>query len=265
MLAENFIHSLRLAFSQWRVAGLLAGANVTETRRLNRIALLTPFLSVLFQAGILGLVYSELLGIDLWSHLPYLAVSLALWQAFANFLAAASLHNDTINRHMSFTRLSPYTFHLAGLFETGLLLGAKLLAACIVVVIAGGNTAPIHGVALAALGLAAIGAFLFFFGILAAHLLDRHRVIKAVMPQLLFLAFLLTPVLWQKEQLTGARWLAEWNPLHHVLEAVRVPLLTGAMPWHSLTIVVTLTLVTAAACRLTHRRNRDLITFRWVA
>jgi ABC-type polysaccharide/polyol phosphate export permease len=262
---SDFWDAVWRALTQWRLAWLLTAANLIETRRLNKLALLTPFLSVLLQTAFLGLIYRALLGMPLATYLPYLAVSLALWQAFANFLTNAAVYNEIINRHMSFTRLSPYTLHLAGLFETILLLIAKLAAALIVIVVLGRASLAVRGLPSAILGLLALGALLFFLGILAAYSLDRYRILKALLPQVLFFAFLATPVLWPKEQLGGLSWLAEWNPLYHGLEVVRVPLLEGTTPWISMLVVLLVTAALALACTAAHRLNREMIVFRWVA
>jgi lipopolysaccharide transport system permease protein len=261
----SYFGALQLCAAQWRLAVLLAQASLAETRRVNKIALLTPFLSVLLQTCFLGLVYSHLLGVDLFAYLPYLAVSLALWQGFSYFVASAAQYNDVIHRHMSFGGLSPYTFHLAALIEGALLLGSKLAAALLVVVVVGRGGPGLLGLIPLLLGFAVFAGFLFFGGILAAYLLDRHRILKAMLPQLLFLAFLVTPVIWQKEQLLRAAWLADWNILHHALEIVRRPLLTGELPWSSLLIVLGFNAVLAAAGGIVHDPNRRMITFRWVA
>jgi ABC-type polysaccharide/polyol phosphate export permease len=243
---------------------LLTAASIVETRRLNKLALLTPFFSVVLQTAFLGIIYQALLDVPLTIYLPYLAISLALWQGFANFLTTAGVYNDIINRHMSFPRLSPYTLHLAGLFETMLLLLAKLAAALLVIMAIGEPKLAIEGLPWAALGFLELAILLFLLGILAAYLLDRYRILKALLPQALFVAFLATPVLWQKGQL-GRSWIANWNPLYHGLEVVRAPLLGGTLPGRSMLVVLLLAVVLAAGCALAHSRNREMIAFRWVA
>ena len=265
MHQPSFLTALRLACDQWQLAILLARANIIETRRANRIALLMPFLSVLLQAIFLGGVYSQLLGIDLKDYLPYLAVSLALWQGFAQFLTSASAYNDTIHCHMNFLRLSPYTVHLAGVIDTALALIVRLAAAVLVIIVATRSIPPVSGVALAGLGILALSLLLFFLGVILAYLLDKYRILKAMLPQVLFLAFLITPVVWQRQQLAKSTWLVDSNPLYHGLEVVRAPLLTGAMPWNSFAVVLFLALALCAACGPAHRLNRELVIFRWIA
>lgn len=265
MHQPSFLSALISACRQWKVALLLAHAGIVETRRANRIALLMPFLSVLLQSLFLGGVYSQLLGVDLKSYLPYLAVSLALWQGFAQFLSIASAYNDTIHCHMTFMRLSPYTFHIAGVIDATWALVARLAAALLVTIVATRSFPPLIGIILAMLGIFALSVLYLFLGVVLAYLLDKYRILKAMLPQVLFLAFLITPVVWQRQQLANSTFVVDANPLYHGLEIVRTPLLTGAMPWTSFAVVLLLALALSAACVPAHRLNRELIVFRWIA
>ncbi|MDH3579563.1 MAG: ABC transporter permease [Hyphomicrobiales bacterium] len=265
MWTQSFFPAIARAVSQWRLAWLFAAANLTEARRVNKIALTTPFLSVLLQVGFLGLVYGALFGADIKHYIPYLAVSLALWHSISVFVTNAVGYNDIANRHLNFTTLSPYTIHLSGLIETILLLLAKMLAACLVVIAIEQGVPAWTNLLMTVIGMIVLALFMFFLGILVAYVFDWFRFLRALLPQLLFLAFLITPVIWQKEQLQRIAWLADFNPLAHVLEIVRAPLLGESLPWTSLGIVIAMTGLMAVLGILVHRANRTLVLFRWVA
>jgi len=116
-----------------------------------------------------------------------------------------------------------------------------------------------------AVGLFVLMIFTFFAGILASWVFDRFRFLRALLPQLLFLAFLITPVIWQKEQLGDSHWVADLNPLSHLLEIVRAPLLESSFPWGSQAVVIAVTAVMAVFGIAVHRVNREMILYRWVA
>ena len=146
-----------------------------------------------------------------------------------------------------------------------LLLGAKL-AAAVVIIVGFGHTLPsIRAIAGALLGFAVLAPFLFCFGIITAYVFDRFRIFRALLPQLLGLAFLVTPVIWRREQLARLKWLADFNPLAHGLDMVRRPLLEGVIPWRSLLVVLGLTCCLAILGRAVHSLNRDLVLFRWIS
>ena len=264
MLTMSYLNALRVAARQWHIAMLFVRANLTEARRVNRIATLTPFISVLVQAAALGFVYGRLLGISFGDYLPFLSIGLALWQALSSFIVVSGGYNDTINRHLTFTSLSPYTVHLAGLAETMVLLVAKLLAAFVVIAVVGKPLVLLRGLPIALAGVALVAVFLFFLGIVTAYVVDGLRIVRALLPQVLFLALLVTPVLWQKEQLVSSQWIVDFNPLSHVIGAIRTPLLTGQTPWLSFVVVAGMAAVLAVIGLWTHRANRSLIVFRWV-
>ena len=154
MLTMSYLNALRVAARQWHIAMLFVRANLTEARRVNRIATLTPFISVLVQAAALGFVYGRLLGISFGDYLPFLSIGLALWQALSSFIVVSGGYNDTINRHLTVTSLSPYTVHLAGLAETMVLLVAKLLAAFVVIAVVGKPLVLLRGLPIALAGVA---------------------------------------------------------------------------------------------------------------
>jgi ABC-type polysaccharide/polyol phosphate export permease len=134
-----------------------------------------------------------------------------------------------------------------------------------VILVAGRGQFLLMGMPFALIGIAALSALMLSAGMVSGYLFDRFRLLRALMPQVLFLALLVTPVLWHKDQLVRARWIAEANPLTHVLDIIRTPLLSGTMPWHSLAIVVLLACGFAFVAALLHEANRKLISFRWVA
>ena len=63
------------------------------------------------------------------------------------------------------------------------------------------------------------------------------------MANLLQIAFFVTPILWHREVLGGKSWLMEWNPVFHLIEIVRAPLIGHALPGASYAFVAVMTLV----------------------
>src|SRR5690606_14975042 len=59
----------------------------------------------------------------------------------------------------------------------------------------------------------------------------RYRDLAQIIGSALQVIFYLTPIIWMPALLTGRRslYLLDWNPLYHLIEIVRAPLL-GALP-----------------------------------
>jgi lipopolysaccharide transport system permease protein len=65
----------------------------------------------------------------------------------------------------------------------------------------------------------------FFLSVFGTRYRDVGPLINSVVGVLL----ILTPVFWRKADIGKATWLAEFNPIYHLIELIRAPLL-GAMP-----------------------------------
>jgi lipopolysaccharide transport system permease protein len=64
----------------------------------------------------------------------------------------------------------------------------------------------------------------FWLGVLGA----RFRDLTPLLSSVLGLMMILTPVFWRKSDVAGSAWLAQFNPLYHLIQIVRAPLLGEA-------------------------------------
>lgn len=217
---------LRDGIRLWRLATTLGWFDI---RLRYRGSLLGPFwltLSTAVMIVALGFLYSELFRMNLHEYLPYLSVSLVLW----NFLGAAVseactafLGSEGLIRSV---RL-PFTVYAGRVMVRNLL----VLAHNVLVFIAVYAWFDIWP-GWAALG-AVPGVVLWLVDGIAACLLlgaicARFRDIPPIVGSLMQIAFFVTPVIWKPELLSPARlrWLP-LNPFYNLLEVVRVPLLGG--------------------------------------
>jgi ABC-type polysaccharide/polyol phosphate export permease len=81
-------------------------------------------------------------------------------------------------------------------------------------------------------------------GLLIGLLSARFRDLPPIIANITQILFLLTPILWRTDQLTVSRKLiAQLNPLYHIVEVLRMPLLGQVPPlssWISVIVVVAL-------------------------
>ena len=98
-----------------------------------------------------------------------------------------------------------------------------------------------------------------FLGMLCA----RFRDIPLIITSLIQVLFFLTPVMWRPELLGRHAWSANLNPLHHLLEIVRAPLVDGRMPGLSWAAVIGMAFVGFAIVVPLFARYRARIAY-WV-
>jgi ABC-type polysaccharide/polyol phosphate export permease len=175
-----------------------------------------------------GILYGVLFGNELSEYLPYFTVGLVTWTFLASaitdgcavFLGAAALIRAipvplVVHAYRMLARQLLVLAHnfllIVGLWlilrwplDANVLLVMPALALNVIVVI---------GLAL-------------FFGIVAA----RFRDVQLIVSMLLQLLFIMTPIMWQTKSLKGSAvsYVVDFNPVYHLIEIIRGPLLNQA-------------------------------------
>ncbi len=219
---------LREAATLWRLCWTLSWLDI---KLRYRGSVLGPFwltLSTAVMVGAMGLIYSTLFHMDLHEYLPFLVLSIVLW----NFLGAlvadgctCYLQSESMIRSMRM----PYSLYAARVvLRNVLVLGHNLI-----VIVAVYALLKIWPGGRLVLALPAFGLWLvdgFAASILLGALCARFRDIPPIVASVIQMAFFVTPVIW-KPQLVGAarQALLPWNPFFSLLEIVRAPML-GELP-----------------------------------
>ncbi|MCI0756902.1 ABC transporter permease [Teichococcus vastitatis] len=220
------LRDLRQGFAQRRLAGALAWLDL---RNRYRGSVLGPFwltLSTAVMLASLGLLYSTLFQMSLAEYLPWLAVSLILWNMLAQMVteACTSLTSaESIVRQMPL----PFTVHALRCVTRNALVAAHNLPLVVIVLL-------IFGVLPGWSGLLALpGLLLLAVNALSASLLlgmvcARFRDIAPIVGSVMQIAFFMTPVIWKPQLLSPEyHWLLLLNPFYTLLELVRGPLIEG--------------------------------------
>lgn len=171
----------------------------------------------------MGLTFGVILQQPLRDFLPYVAASMAIWGAIsglvsesptvfvrnAGLISAYSLPLSIHVYRMSFDKLTMLVYSL-------------IVYAVLAVVFVRMPTAAILLLPLAFV-------LYFFFGAGAGLLFGvwgaRYRDLNHAVQSLMTLMFLLTPIFWNKTAISSHSWVVEANPLYHLLEIGRGPLL----------------------------------------
>jgi lipopolysaccharide transport system permease protein len=218
----------------WRLVWTLSSLDI---RLRYRGSILGPFwltLSTGVMVGALGFLYAGLFHTDIKSYLPYLALSLILW----NFLSALTSEGCTcftLSEAMIRASRMPLSLHAARVVIRNFLVFAHNIVV-IVVVFAVMRKPP------GAESYLIIPALtLWFFDGFAICLLlgsfcARFRDIPPIVGSIMQIAFFVTPILWSPAILEHrgiGTILIKWNPFYALLEIVRAPL--DGTPLHLVT------------------------------
>jgi lipopolysaccharide transport system permease protein len=210
-------------FLRWRLAWALA---ILDLRNRYRGSVLGPFwltLSTGVMLGALGLLYSTLFRLELSDYLPFLAVSLIVWQLVQQLIAegCASLTSaESVIRQLPL----PHSVHALRCMLRNALVAAHNLPLIVLVLAAFGHlpgTVALLALPGALLLLLNGFAAALFLGMLCARFRDIGPIVASVMQ----IAFFVTPVIWKPELIPDYAFLLPLNPFFAVMETLRAPLL----------------------------------------
>lgn len=194
-------------------------------------------LSNLLSIGVLALVYGTVFKVeDFNAYVVYLGTGLVTWNAIAAAVQsapnlfrvnAANIKNTSI--HPIFYSLEEWAFQAQTFFQSfGLVLLALMLFQ---------PSLLLHLFVVGLLPLINLLLFIYWLPLLLCLLGARYEDLFQLVPIVLQLMFLLSPILYQKEALGALSWTADFNPLSRVLSNLRHALIQGELkldqvfPW----------------------------------
>ena len=255
------LEDLELGLRRWRLPVALARLDIRNRYRGSVLGPLWLTLSTAVTFIALGALYSTLFKMNLQEYLPFLVVSLILWNVFAQVITEACtalISAEGIIRQMPL----PYSVHALRCLVRNSVIAAHNLPLILVVFIVF-DTYPGIGVLLALPGalLFVVNSFaaVMFLSMLCARFRDIGPIVGTVMQ----LAFFVSPVIWKPELLREHEHLLVLNPFYDLMEVVRGPLLGVPPPPLVWVAAVLITLVTCAGSMAFFVRFRGRIAF-WI-
>ncbi|MCQ8242109.1 ABC transporter permease [Rhizosaccharibacter radicis] len=246
----------------WRLALSLGFLDI---RLRYRGSLLGPFwltLSSAVMVASMGAVFSLLFHTSLRGYLPFLSVSIILWQAGIGALAGEACTSFTGAEQTIRSMRMPFTVQVLRTVWRNLLVLAHNIVVPLAVFAIFGAWPGVEAV------LSLPGLLLWIVdGMAACFLLGaicaRFRDIPPIVGSLLQIAYYVTPVIWNPSQLGAKGWWLPLNPFFPLMEVVRAPLLghvPSAMIWEA---AVGYSLAFCLVSALLFIRARSRIAF-WV-
>ncbi len=237
---------------------------LSDTRARYRRSVLGPFWLALGTAvGVvgMGLLWSELLKVDRATFIPSLTAGLIVWQMLAACITegtAVFTRQANVIRNLQL----PYFLHPMQLVLRNLVNLAHNLLVFVVVAIVLAVPASwstllvIPGLVLTVLNLLWMALML---GMLGARFRDVEYALGAVMP----LLFVISPVLFRPDYLPFGSTIIWMNPLSHLIDVIRSPLLGVSPPLFVYYTVGGMLLVGWALTLALFNSRRNRIAF-WV-
>jgi len=224
--AERAATDLQGGFARWRLAWALARGDISNRYRGSVLGPVWLTLSTGVMLAALGLLYARLFQLDVAIYLPWLAVSLIVWNMISTMVSEAC---TTLTSAEGVVRQIPlpYSVHaLRTVFRNGLVAAHNLPLIGLVFLLFGIGLGWAALLAIPGLVLLAVNGF--WASLLLGMLCARFRDIPPIIGSVVQLAFFVTPVLWKPELIAGAQAWLPLNPFFAVMETIRAPLLGTA-------------------------------------
>lgn len=223
------VKALQFAWGSRRAWWFTATARTRERFARTALGSFWLGLSNLLSIGVLATVYGAVFKVqNFGTYVVYLGTGLVLWNSIASAVSSApglfrlnagNLKNT--NTHPIFYSLEEWSFQTQTFFQS---FGLVLLA----LMFFQPSLLP-HLFTAGLLPLINLLLFIYWFPLLICLVGAHYEDLFQLIPIVLQLMFLLSPILYEKEALGGLSWTADINPLYRALSNLRHALIQGDM------------------------------------
>lgn len=218
---------LKQSVTSYRLWTLLGWLEIRQRYARSRVGPFWLTISMGVMIGSIGVVYGSLFGQKMSDYLPFLSISLVMWTMFAQTVQEGSLayiNSATYIRQAATPKLI-YIFQV--IWRNLVILAHNFIIVVVLLVIYGVKNWAVLPIFLPALLLYLANAL--WIAMLAALLSARFRDLPQIISALIQIAFYVTPIIYRPDSLKRFAFIVQLNPLAHLIELVRAPLI-GQMP-----------------------------------
>ena len=242
--STTMLADLREGLARHRLWRFMAWREIARQHARTALGVVWIPINVLLHVAILGAVFA--LVFDGGSrYFAYFALSFSLWKPFGQMLGLGASLWTSSEKYVKHLPAPTSLFVLKTIYKVVLVLVMSLPVGVALALVAGARPGWVVLLALP-------GAVLFVVNIAwittaLSVVALRFRDVRRLVPNMLFLIYLSTPIMWEPERLGEHRWIADVNPLYHMISVVREPVLGHAPSLLSWAVVIGLGVVGNAA------------------
>jgi ABC-2 type transport system permease protein len=243
------LHDIARGSADWRVWTFMAQHEIRQRYRRSTLGPLWLTLGLAVNVTAISTIWSHLFSLEPRDFVPYLTLGMMVWNLIVGMVVEGCHTFNTASGYITQTNRPLSTYAFQTVWRNLLIASHSLVVyigvATVFALVPNRNTLWV--LASLPLLLVTISWPPLLLGVLSARFRDIPQIIQNV----LTVAFFVTPVLWHAEQLGDRAFFATLNPMAHIIELVRRPLLgqplaveswiwalgTAAIGW-SVTIVV---------------------------
>ena len=246
------------ALREWRLWTTLGWNDIRQKYRRSIIGPFWITISMAIFILILGIVYSRIFHVGVSEYLPFLTVGYITW----GFISQTTIESCTAflegERIIKQIRL-PYAVYVLRVVCRNFIIFLHNAVVFVPVAIIFSVNPGLHGL-MAIPGLALLCLNLSWVALSLSILNSRFRDLQPIVTTFVQIMLFVTPIMWPLSTLGEATYIAEINPLHHLIDIVRAPLLGKSAEVSSWLVAVALVFAgSAASMWLLRRASRRLV------
>jgi homopolymeric O-antigen transport system permease protein len=258
--AEKALQDIWSGLHAWRLWTLFGFNDVKMRYRRSTLGPFWASLSMGVQVLVTGFVMAFLFHITLQRYLPYICIGLIIWGSFTTIVtegAVAFISSSELILQVK----RPLFVYLLQVVWRNIIVGAHTIVIFFVVAFLFGLfPGPTYLLAIPGLALFLLNS-VWMAGVVAI-LSTRFRDIPLIIANAFTALFWLTPVIYELDQLSGTmKWLISLNPLYHILEVFRAPLLLAEPTAANWLVAIATAIVGWTSLILLFARTRKRIPF----
>lgn len=180
----------------------------------------------------IGLLYGGLFGQSLENYLPYIAVSIVIWTLISTVMTEAAMlfpGEGAVLKQMPV----PASLFITRLIYRNILVSAHNFVIIVIVLLIYPPTLGWSALTVP-LGFIILIANLWWISVVLSIIGARFRDVPPIVISILQILFFLTPIIWRAEDIPNRMIFIEMNPIYHLIEIVRAPIISGQAPVISL-------------------------------
>jgi homopolymeric O-antigen transport system permease protein len=217
---------------RWRLWGLLGWQDIRQRYRRSTIGPFWLTLSMAINIAAIGFVWGSLFGFASADFFPYLTLGLVFWSLISGLISEGCTAFTQASGFIKQVRRPLFTYVVWAVWRNTLVFLHNFLIFPLIAII---FDVPINGnIFYLLIGFPLVWSNLCWIALLCGLISTRFRDVPAMVQNALNVLFFVTPVFWKPAQLGSKQFIADLNPLTHLIAVLRLPLIgeaPSALAW----------------------------------
>lgn len=228
---RSVLSQIRFAWHTRRVWWFTATARTKARFVRTKLGSFWLGLTNLFSVAMLATVYGTVFKVgDIQQYSVYIGVGLVLWNSMSAALGSAPILFEYSRENINNINLPPIFYALEEWAFQLQTFGQSLLMVCLGLSIFEPRLIP-NLLFFGLPGLLNLMVFMFWLPLVICLLGARYKDLYQLVPIILQLVFLLSPILYTRQSLGAYGWIASFNPLYMAFGPVRDSIIGGTFHW----------------------------------